>query len=501
MENIESPQHSLPQTVPIVIDQALTVTQSRAASPLSSHHTENIVTITHVIETSRTEVTSDSETPARRAAVAAVEKTVLVNEVLTAVASGSSKVLVADSDRHRFTIPSQIPTRYEQSTSAASTSSKYIRSNNNTSMVVSSTAPVYSHPAMVQSSNYEYKSTITPRPNVICRRPVSNQQPQGSNFNNTSSAVAMRGRQSCNSPQGMVLHQTQQREKQQLSELNDRFATYIERVRFLEVQNKYLDREVGSLRSKLGLETKEIESMYKIELEAAKAILADVTDESGAVQIRLEKTENDLVIVRRRHEELQLQVAADRESIRALMDQIASNEAELGLLKRRLGDLRDEEKRLRGETVRMAGEVQRVSAELETEIGQRLVLENDKQALEEQLAFVKSMHTRELDELKRDAFSRAGLDPEEFFKNELANAIREIRKEYEAANHAQRVELDRLYRNKVADLRRQSVQALTGGPAAESDREQVKKLRTQISESKRGVFDMRAKVTFFFFLI
>lgn len=39
-----------------------------------------------------------------------------------------------------------------------------------------------------------------------------------------------------------------QREKRELRELNDRFASYIERVRFLEGQNKKLQIELKHLR-------------------------------------------------------------------------------------------------------------------------------------------------------------------------------------------------------------------------------------------------------------
>ena len=362
------------------------------------------------------------------------------------------------------------------------------------SMMISSTTPIYSSN---NSNTYQYKSTINQRPNVIYRRPaMQQQQKQGSS---SSNAIVSRVIQN---QQGVVMiTSTQHKEKQQLSELNDRFATYIERVRFLEVQNKYLDREVISLRTKLGLETKEIESMYKIELEAARSILDEVTDEKANIKVRLEKTERDLDTIRKRYTDLQTQVDSDKARMKSLLDQIATNDAEIGLLKRRLNDLHDEEKRLRQETVRMTSEVQRVTVELETEINARIMLENDKQALEEQLAFIKNVHTKELDELKMQAFRDTGINPEEFFHNELANAIREIRREYEAASQAQRAELDRMYRVKVTDIKRKAgFNALTISTAGngEAEREQTRKLRAQIHETKRSVYDMRARVSLSF---
>ena len=42
--------------------------------------------------------------------------------------------------------------------------------------------------------------------------------------------------------------ENREREKRELSNLNDRFASYIERVRYLEAQNKKLQLELEHLR-------------------------------------------------------------------------------------------------------------------------------------------------------------------------------------------------------------------------------------------------------------
>lgn len=52
-----------------------------------------------------------------------------------------------------------------------------------------------------------------------------------------------------NSPHDVVEHRKE--EKKELQELNDRFATYIERVRFLEQQNRKLIDEIMDYRNKL----------------------------------------------------------------------------------------------------------------------------------------------------------------------------------------------------------------------------------------------------------
>ncbi len=139
----------------------------------------------------------------------------------------------------------------------------------------------------------------------------------------------------------------------------------------------------------------------------------------------------------------------EKERVAYLQEQISANESEISLLKRRLQDLQDEEKRCKNEAVRMLNEIQRVSLELETEMKSRLMLENDKQSLEEELIFLKEIHAKEIDELKQLQFQHQGIDPAIFFKNELGHAIREIRDEYESLNQTQKAELEGWYRIKV----------------------------------------------------
>jgi len=139
----------------------------------------------------------------------------------------------------------------------------------------------------------------------------------------------------------------------------------------------------------------------------------------------------------------------EKERMTYLQEQISANESEISLLRRRLQDLQDEEKRCKNEAVRMLNEIQRVSSELETEMKSRLMLENDKQSLEEELIFLKEIHAKEIEELKQMQFQNQGIDPAVFFKNELGNAIREIRDEYESLNQSQKAELEGWYRLKV----------------------------------------------------
>lgn len=78
-----------------------------------------------------------------------------------------------------------------------------------------------------------------------------------------------------------------EREKRDLQDLNERFANYIEKVRFLEAQNRKLGSELDELRSKWGKETSHIKQMYEAELTEARRLIDDLSKDKAALEIKL----------------------------------------------------------------------------------------------------------------------------------------------------------------------------------------------------------------------
>jgi len=346
----------------------------------------------------------------------------------------------------------------------------------------------------------QYRSNISPRHTVVSRRNKSDRQYFSNNYSSMNHSVACfsdspislrpAGAQAATT---LALKESRQREKQQLGELNDRFAGYVERVRYLEAQNKKLNMELNTLKGKWGSETKQIEQMYKIELDEARSVLNDTAKTKDCVQLVVHKQEAELENMRRKYNDVFAQMNKEKERVTYLQEQIASNESEISLLKRRLQDLQDEEKRYKDEAVRMMNEIQRVSYELESEMKSRLILENDKQSLEEELIFLKEIHAKEIEELKQLQFQHQGIDPAVFFKNELSHAIKEIREEYEALNQTQKSEMEGWYRIKVSEIHRKNAQkALTSSDNAVTN-EQSRRLKLQIQDSKRDCGELKAK--------
>jgi hypothetical protein len=94
-------------------------------------------------------------------------------------------------------------------------------------------------------------------------------------------------------------------------------------------------------------------------------------------------------------------------------------------------------------------DIQRITKDLDHVTLTRIELENEKQSLEEEIHFLKKVHFEEVEELKQMNIIGTTLDPTNFFKNELSNAVKNIREEYEQLNQQQRTELQSWYQTKV----------------------------------------------------
>lgn len=349
--------------------------------------------------------------------------------------------------------------------------------------------------------SYSYKSHITPRSTTISRRNAGPARTivqtvyssSAGGFSSGGSGGFLYGGGVPLKPKNaavVAIAENREKEKRELSQLNDKFASYVERVRFLEVHNKKLQMELEALKNRAGGESGKIREMYEIELREAKHLIDETSKDKANAELKARTCEEDAERFRKRYNDVLNNRNADKARIDELNKQIAENEAEINLLKRRLGDLEDEAKRYKIETQRLLGEIQRITAELDSETLQRVQLENEKNGLEEELSFLRQMHAQELEDLRQKSFLDVGLDSSQFFKSELANAIREIRNEYEQINNNQRAEMEQWYRMKI-----QEVQTRGRPEAADTviAREETRKLRTAVSDQRREIANMKAR--------
>jgi len=283
---------------------------------------------------------------------------------------------------------------------------------------------------------------------------------------------------------------SREREKKDMQDLNERFAGYIEKVRFLEAQNRKLADELDKLKARWGKETTQIKAMYQAELDEARKLLDDAVKEKARLEIRVASLEEQLEEMSHKLEEAIRALAEARDKIDHQNQQLSDYEAEVGLLRRRVEQLesdRDKDKKL---IQKLQDTVNRTRADLDNETLLHIDAENRRQTLEEELEFIKSVHEQEMKELAALAYRDTTAENREFWKNEMGQALREIQQIYDEKMDVMRGELEAYYNLKVQEFRtgatRQNMETV-------HSKEESKRLRQQLQDLRDKLADLDAR--------
>nr|XP_060485036.1 glial fibrillary acidic protein-like [Panthera onca] len=201
--------------------------------------------------------------------------------------------------------------------------------------------------------------------------------------------------------------ETRASERAEMMELNDRFASYIEKVRFLEQQNKALAAELNQLRAK---EPTKLADVYQAELRELRFRLDQLTANSARLEVERDNLAQDLGTLRQKlQDETNLRLEAENNLATYRQE---ADEATLA----------------------------------------RLDLERKIESLEEEIRFLRKIHEEEVQELQ-EQLARQQIHVEmDVAKPDLTAALREIRTQYEAMAASNMHEAEEWYRSKFADL-------------------------------------------------
>lgn len=222
-------------------------------------------------------------------------------------------------------------------------------------------------------------------------------------------------------------------EKAQLQDLNDRFASFIERVHELEQQNKVLEAELLVLRQKHS-EPSRFRALYEQEIRDLRLAAEDATNEKQALQGEREGLEETLRNLQARYEE----------------EVLSREDAEGRLMEARKG----------------ADEAALARAELEKRID----------SLMDEIAFLKKVHEEEIAELQAQIqYAQISVEMDVSSKPDLSAALKDIRAQYEklAAKNMQNAE----------EWFKSRFTVLTESAAKNTDA--VRAAKDEVSESRR----------------
>lgn len=102
-----------------------------------------------------------------------------------------------------------------------------------------------------------------------------------------------------------------------------------------------------------------------------------------------------------------------------------------------------------------------------------------------------SSHDQEIKDLQAMAARDTTNENREFFRNELASAIRDIRNEYDALNNKNRQDIESWYKLKVQEIETQSArQNMEQG----YQKDELKRLRQQLTDLRGKLGDLEGRV-------
>lgn len=280
------------------------------------------------------------------------------------------------------------------------------------------------------------------------------------------------------------------KEKKDMQDLNERFASYIEKVRFLEAQNRRLGGELDKLKNKWGKETTQIKGLYQAELDEAKRLLEEAQKEKSRLEMRIAALEDQYANMRSKLDEKLDGNRADRDRIEQQNQQMSDIEAELNFLRRRAELLEGDRVKAKRTISRLQDALNRARIDIDNETLLQVDAENRRQALDDELEFLKSIFEQELKELSDLAYRDTTTENREFWKNEMGPALREIQQMYDGKLDNLKDEMETMYNLKVQEFRTGA--SRTGIDAAHT-KEEITRLKTITGDLKGKMNDLEAR--------
>ena len=138
------------------------------------------------------------------------------------------------------------------------------------------------------------------------------------------------------------LNDKRENEKQELQVLNQRFSSYVERVRALEAMNRKLLVDIEDLKSKWGLDSGKVKEMMEPELLKYREQIDEITRQKAIAEIKAKRAETDAQQFRHMMDLALESYNVDKVKIQNLERLLENTRSDCDYLKSQFGDINDQ---------------------------------------------------------------------------------------------------------------------------------------------------------------
>ncbi|KXJ25965.1 lamin-L(I) [Exaiptasia diaphana] len=283
---------------------------------------------------------------------------------------------------------------------------------------------------------------------------------------------------------------TRTQEKMELQHLNDRLATYIDRMKELEEQNSKLKSEMRISKETVEREVDGVKRMYESELAEARRLVDETAKEKAKEQIENGK---NAALAADYKAKLDKESAARKKAEKELSNlkkQLADLENQLSKANHEIASLQDRVSELESENKELKETLDSAKYNLEQETLSRVDLQNQVQSLKEELNFKKNVYDKEMSEIRtqlKTVESKRVIietDYKNRYEGALKERLQELRDDYDFEGKRFKEETQLLYSSKYEELRVQR----------EKDTQTIAQLREQNRELSQSVDSLRSEL-------
>uniref|UniRef100_A0A1I7XRA9 Lamin n=1 Tax=Heterorhabditis bacteriophora TaxID=37862 RepID=A0A1I7XRA9_HETBA len=272
-----------------------------------------------------------------------------------------------------------------------------------------------------------------------------------------------------------LLESSRVQEKEQLTGLNSRLATYIDKVRQLEAENNRLTVQIKDIEIVEKKEKNGLADRFEAEKLRLRQALDDAREEAAkyAVERDTAQAEHERLAAKVGKLERDLKKAED-ERLSAL-SLAESSTAKQKTIQNKLDKLESENRDLEKEIARLRAQLAALQKNLEDESVLRAAANNKVQALSEDLEFQKKQHKSALEEVRHkrqvDMTTYAKQVNDEY-QSKLQDQLAEMRAHFQAQLASNKAAFEEGYKNKLNDARER----------AEAEHSETTRLRSRVRE-------------------